>query len=86
MSTRQLTARGVKMMLTRSGVDTTGLTITEQQQTVRTVDLHYTGPWRRQNSVTVAGSKDARRPARDALADRGLWCAGYPDHDEWSRR
>lgn len=65
-----LTARGVRAMLTRSGVDHSQLDIT--------ADLA--------GSVIVRGPQDARRQAWLALFDRGLTVAPYPGYDIWSRR
>jgi hypothetical protein len=80
-----LTARGVKMRLTRAKVDFSTLTITEEVVTCRRVDVDFSGPWRERNTVIVAGPKDERRDAWWALFNSGLSCAPYPDRDEWTR-
>ena len=83
--TRGLTARGVKTMLTRSGVATADLAITDQVETVQRIDVDYVGPWVTRNSVIITGEREARRPASGALFERGFACAPYPDHDFWTR-
>lgn len=81
-----LTARGVKQMLTRAGVDYAALTITDRTVTARRVDIDYTGPWQTTNQVIIEGPNDARRAAFDVLfwGRRALSVAPYPDRDEWS--
>jgi hypothetical protein len=80
---RQLTARGVKTMLTRAGVDYSGLQIVDDP-TVWT-DLE-TG--RQGTSVIISGPEAARWAAHTALFwGHGLSSnAPYPDHDRWVRR
>ena len=79
---RDLTARGVKAMLTRAGVDYSALTITHDP-TVWT-DLE-TGA--QSTSVKIEGPKTQRETAWDVLFYRpGLGCAPYPEYDLWSRR
>lgn len=82
MSARRLTARGVKAMLTRAGVDCSALTITEDPAVW--TDLE-TG--RQSTSVKIEGPKEQREAAWDVLFyGRGLGCAPYPEYDMWSRR
>lgn len=76
--TADLTARGVRTMLTRAGVDHSQITITE-----RRVEVLWAGTTRTQ--VTITGPRDARRAAGLALYERGLTCAPYPDRSEWHR-
>ena len=78
---RQLTARGVKLMLARSGVDYSGLEIRDDPTVWRDLE---TG--RASTNVIITGPDEVRRRAFHALLDRGLSVAPYPDHDEWSRR
>jgi hypothetical protein len=78
-----LTARGVKMRLSRAKVDYSALTITEGVVTSRRVDFDGSGPWRALNVVTIAGPREARRAASEVLYDAGLSCAPYPDRGEW---
>jgi hypothetical protein len=81
MTAKALTARGVKTMLSRAGVDYSALTITDDPAVW--TDLE-TG--RRSTSVKIEGPKEARWQAQVVLFDKGLSNAPYPDHDEWSRR
>lgn len=82
---KALTARGVKQMLTRAGVDHSELEIAEKQVTARRLDVDYTGPWENITQVVVTGPEAARRDAFHVLFDKGLCVAGYPDRDLWSR-
>ena len=75
-----LTARGVKVMLRRAGVDYSALTITEDPAVWTNVETGACG-----HSVVISGPREARRAARDALFEGGLACAPYRDRDEWSR-
>jgi hypothetical protein len=77
----QLTARGVKAMLTRAGVDHSALEITSDPTVWRDVETNELT-----TSVIVAGPKEQRTQAFHALFDRGLSVAPYPDRDYWSRR
>jgi hypothetical protein len=79
--TRPLTARGVKAMLARSGIDCSRLTITDDPTVWRDLE---TGE--RTTSVVIEGPEAARTAASRALLDRGLSVAPYPDRDYWSRR
>jgi hypothetical protein len=76
-----LTARGVKAILTRAGVDHSGLTITDDPAVW--VDLD-TG--KSSTSVVVSGPEQPRARAFDALFTRGYACAPYPEYDMWSRK
>ena len=76
-----LTARGVKMMLARAGVDYSALEIRDDPTVWRDLE---TG--RASTNVIIEGPAEPRRQAFHALLDRGLSVAPYPDHDEWSRR
>jgi hypothetical protein len=80
---KELTARGVKVRLTRAGVDRSKLEITDVMQRFRHVDLHMTGAWKRRNTVVITGTRDERRKADDVLSSAGFWCAPYPDRSEW---
>ena len=78
---RPLTARGLKAMLTRAGVDHSALEIHEDPAVWTNVE---TG--QRSTSVVVSGPKEAREAAWDVLFwGRGLGCAPYPEYDMWSR-
>jgi len=74
---RTLTARGVRTMLARRGVDHSTLTVTE------TVNA---------NEVRIEGPKEARRAATHALVLNyentapGMSVAPYPEHDFLIRR
>ena len=82
MSARALTARGVKTILSRAGVDYSALTITHDPAVW--TDLE-TG--RQSTSVRIEGPQQARRAAWDVLFfSRDLACAPYPEYDMWSRR
>jgi hypothetical protein len=81
VTTRAITARGVKAMLARSGVDYSALVITDDPAVWTDVE---TGE--QTTSVVIEGPKEARRPAFHALLDRGLSVAPYPERDYWSRR
>ncbi len=78
---RQLTARGVKMMLARAGVDYSALTIRDDPTVWWDLETGRTSA-----NVVIEGPEDARTAAFLALLGRGLSVAPYPDHDEWSRR
>lgn len=83
----KLTTRGVKVMLTRAGVDHRGLTFTEQDQTARTVDFDSSGPWVQQATVTISGGTKVQRDAAwSVLFEAGLSCAPYPDRAVYTRR
>lgn len=76
MSARRLTARGVKTMLARRGVDYSALELTE---TVNDFEVRIDGP------------RDARKAATQALVldidgPPGMSLAPYPDHDFLIRR
>jgi hypothetical protein len=76
-----VTARGIKAMLTRAGVNYSALTITDDSAVWTNLE---TG--RSTTSVKIEGPKDIRSKVWDALEDRGLVCAPYPEYDMWSRR
>lgn len=77
-----LTARGVKTMLTRAGVDYSALTITDDPDVWVDIETGIGS-----TSVRIEGPEDARRQATDALFwGRGLGHAPYPEYDSWSRR
>jgi hypothetical protein len=78
---KKLTARGVKTMLARAGVDYSDLTITDDNAVW--TDLDGGNP---RTSVIISGPRQARNQVWQALEDRGLACAPYPDRDEWTRR
>jgi hypothetical protein len=77
---RPLTARGVKAILTRAGIDYSALEIREDFTVWTNVE---TGE--QSTCVVVSGPKELRTLTFHALYDKGLACAPYPDHDEWSR-
>ena len=77
----KLTARGVKLMLTRAGVDYSGLEITDDGTRWRDLETGQV-----HTNVVIKGPEEARTRAFHVLFDRGLSVAPYPDHDEWSRR
>lgn len=78
---RQLTARGVKSVLTRAKVDHSSLTIADDPRVWRDVESGQQG-----TSVVITGPREARRQASEILYERGYGCAPYPDRDEWTRR
>lgn len=83
----KLTTRGVKVMLTRAGVDHQGLTFTEQDETTRTVDFESPGPWVQQSTVTISGGSKAQRDAAwSVLFGAGLSCVPYSDRAVYARR
>jgi hypothetical protein len=77
---RPVTARGIKGMLTRAGVDHPALEIRDDYAVWTNVE---TG--QRSTSVVVSGPKEARREAGHVLYDKGLANAPYPECDMWSR-
>jgi hypothetical protein len=77
---RNLTARGVKTMLTRAGVDHSALTIRDDDTVRRNLETGAAA------AVIIEGPKEARTRAYHVLFDRGLSVAPHSDHDEWSRR
>jgi len=77
---RPPTARGLKAMLTRAGVDHSGLDIRDDPAVWTNVETGERG-----TSVVVSGPGETRRRAFHVLFDRGLACAPYSDRDEWSR-
>jgi hypothetical protein len=81
MAITKLTARGVKVMLTRARVDYSDLTITDDPAIW--TDLDGGNP---RTSVVIRGPKEARNRVWTALEDRGLACAPYTDRDEWARK
>lgn len=80
---RSLSARGVKRMLTRAGVDWRALTITEQRITSR--DAWNGGPWETYTEVRVGGPRLLLNTVWWALSKPGMSCASYPDHQLWSK-
>lgn len=84
MGNKSLTARGVRLRLTRAGVDYSALSIVEQ--TTRARDAWNGGPWETFTEVKISGPKVALDAAYWALFATGLSVAGYPDHSIWSRR
>jgi hypothetical protein len=81
MTPKPLTARGVKLILSRNGVNHSALTITDDPQMWTDLD---TGA--KTASVKIEGPKELRRAATRALFDKGLSEAPYPEYDLWSRR
>ena len=79
--TAPLTARGVKIMLGRAGVDYSGLVIRDEHAVWIDVE---TGE-RSQGSVVIEGPRDARKAAFWVLFDKGLSIAPYSKYDVWSR-
>ncbi len=77
---RPLTARGLKAMLTRAGVDHSALEIRDDYAVWTNAE---TG--QRSTSVVVSGPKEARREAGHVLYDKGLANAPYPECDMWAR-
>jgi hypothetical protein len=77
---RPLTSRGLKAMLTRGGVDHSGLQVEDDPAVWTNVETGERG-----TSVVVSGPKQARLQASHVLFDRGLSCAPYADQDMWSR-
>ena len=77
---RNLTARGVKTMLTRAGVDHSALTIRDDDTVRRDLETGAAA------AVIIEGPREARTRAYHVLFDRGLSVAPHSDHDEWSRR
>ena len=81
MSTpRPLTARGVKVILTRAGIDHSVLEITNDYTVWVSIE---TG--QRSTSVIISGLTSERRAAAAVLYDKGLSNAPYPEYDSWSR-
>jgi hypothetical protein len=76
-----LTARGVKLMLTRACVDYSGLVIKDDPAVW--VDVE-TGAAR--TSVVISGPKPKRDEVNAFLFSKGLAHAPYPEYDMWSRR
>jgi hypothetical protein len=76
-----LTARGVKVMLARAGVDYSALTITDDPGVWVDIETGQQG-----TSVKVEGPRDVRQLAGAVLYGRGLGNAPYPGYDMWSRR
>jgi hypothetical protein len=81
MADRRLTARGVKVMLTRAGADYSGLEIRDDPTVWRDLETGHAS-----TNVIISGPEEARTRAFHALLDCGLSVAPYPDHDEWSCR
>jgi hypothetical protein len=77
---RPLTARGLKAILTRAGVDHSALEIRDDPAIWTNVETGERG-----TSVVVSGPKEPRRQVSRVLYDRGLACAPYSGRDEWSR-
>jgi hypothetical protein len=77
---RPLTARGLKAMLTRAGVDHSELEIRDDYAVWTNVE---TG--QHSTSVVISGPKDLRWQAASVLYDKGLANAPYPECDMWSR-
>lgn len=77
---RPLTARGLKTMLARAGVDHSALEIRDDYAVWTNVE---TG--QRSTSVAVSGPKDLRWQAASVLYDKGLSNAPYPECDMWAR-
>jgi hypothetical protein len=79
-SHRPLTARGLKAILTRAGVDHSALTITDDPTVWTDVESGE-----RTAQVKVAGPKDVRRAVFQELFPRGYAQAPYLEADYWSR-
>jgi hypothetical protein len=77
----KLTARAVKAMLTRAGVDCSALEIRDDPAVWRDLSTGRTS-----TSVIIEGPKELRHAASHVLWSAGLSRAPYPDHDAWSRR
>lgn len=80
MSVHPLTARGLKAILTRGGVDHSALKIDNDYAVWTNVETGERG-----TSVMVTGPKEIRREAAHVLYDKGLANAPYPGYDLWSR-
>lgn len=76
-----LTARGIKNMLTRAGIDYSGLTFTDDPAVWTDVETGASS-----TSVKVEGPYALRRAVFWALFDRGFSTSPYPEYDLWSRR
>jgi hypothetical protein len=79
-ATKPLTARGVKRMLTRAGVDHSALTITDDSAVWANLETGATS-----TSVVIRGDDEARRQAFGVLFSAHYACAPYPEYDMWSR-
>lgn len=80
-----LSARGVKQMLSRAGIDYRDLTITEHQVTAR--DAWNGGPWQTYTEVKIEGPKESHDRAYWALFTKpGLMSAPCGGASSWCRR
>jgi hypothetical protein len=77
---KTLTARGVRTILGRAGVDYSALTITDDPAVWTNIETGKSG-----TSVRIDGPKEARLKAFHVLFEKRLANAPYPDCDYWSR-
>ncbi len=82
---RHLTARSVKSMLSRAGINYDGLEVERTDRSATHTGGAYKGQYVEKFDVRVSGGPDARREARHVLSERGLELAPFPTHDDWSR-
>jgi hypothetical protein len=78
---KQLTARGVKTILSREGVDYSALTITDDPTVWTDIETGASS-----TSVKIEGPREARSAAGAVLYGRGFGNAPYTGYDMWSRQ
>jgi hypothetical protein len=77
---KPLTARGVKMILTRAGVNHSELKIFADPTIWRDIETGRTHTY-----IVISGPARARKLAASVLYGRGLQNAPYPEYDSWAR-
>jgi hypothetical protein len=85
MTAKHLTIRTVRSMLTRSGVDYSALDFAIIDRSGTHTGGMYEGQYVEKIDVRITGESAARREARQALGERGLWLTPNGEYDDWSR-
>ena len=85
MVAKHLTIRAVKSMLTRTGVDYSGLSFECIDRSAIHDGGTYEGQYVEKIDIKISGPKSLRQQAGSALFEQGLECAPFPDCDYYSR-
>lgn len=80
-----LTIRSVQDLLSQAGVDYSALTFDCVDRSGTHDGGMFAGRYVEDVGITVTGPKTSRDQVSAVLYDHELWCAAYPDWDEWSR-
>lgn len=82
---RHLTVRSVKSMLSRAGINCNDLNFEPIDRSATHTRGIYQGRHVERVDIRVTGPLTARKQARNALGERGLWLTPTDQYDDWSR-